>query len=81
MIPRAVGFDCTLIYMSKRDLEKLQEQVNLLSPDERRQLLAYLSAAADGQSAPKADINAYRGSIKLTVDPLEYQADSRTDRI
>jgi hypothetical protein len=58
-------------------VESIERQIDQLSKQEREQLLAYLLQSP----TPKhTTINKLRGTIKLTVDPLEYQQTARQDR-
>jgi hypothetical protein len=66
--------------MSVEALERLRREVDQLTNEERRELVRYLLEAGQSTSEAPVDINSLRGTIKLTVDPLEYQRDSRADR-
>jgi hypothetical protein len=59
---------------SVKDIER---QIDRLSKEEREQLLAYL---LQSPMTKHANINELRGTIKLTIDPLEYQQAARQDR-
>jgi len=66
--------------VSKRDLERLRSEINGLTVDEQRELVAYLVAGPPPNEPAQNDINAFRGILKLSVDPVEYQRMARADR-
>jgi len=60
--------------MALRDLKELQKQADGLKPEEQIRLAHYLLAkAAKAGLKPTGDLSEFKGSVKLTVDPLEFQ--------
>ena len=67
--------------MSTRAFERLRLKVDQLSNEERRELARYLLELGEQSTERSLDINSLKGTLNLTVDPLEYQRSSRADRL
>ena len=66
--------------MALRDLKELQKQVDALPPEEQVQLAHYLLAKAKQPRLKRTgNLSEFRGAIKLTVDPLEFQKAIRAE--
>ncbi|HSI73147.1 MAG TPA: hypothetical protein VK934_08200 [Fimbriimonas sp.] len=63
--------------MTPSNVEQIERQIDRLTTAEREQVLHYLLQAP---STTVTNINELRGTIKLTIDPLEYQRDARDGR-
>lgn len=65
--------------MAAHDLDRLRRAADALTQEERREFALYLLRENRGVEAKTADINSLRGSIRLSIDPVEYQHASRAD--
>ena len=66
--------------MSNRDLRAIQHDAEALTPQEQLQLAEYLMAKARSSTLKECgDLSEFKGSIQLTVDPVEYQKSVRAD--
>lgn len=66
--------------MAMRDLKKLQKEADALPPEEQLQLARYLLHRARKHALkPTGDLSEFRGSIKLSMDPLAFQQAIRAE--
>lgn len=64
--------------MAAPDWKELQKRLDSLTPEEKVQLAEYLMRqAAEGGIKPTGDLSQFRGIIKLSVDPMEFQRSVR----
>ena len=57
----------------------MRKEAEALTPDEQKELADYLIARAKRAEAGKVDLQSLAGVLKLTVDPLEYQREIRSE--
>ena len=66
--------------MALRDLKELQREADALRPEEQVQLARYLlKKAKEAELKDTGSLSEFRGCIRLTVDPLEYQWSIRAE--
>ncbi len=66
--------------MSVGDLQRLQKEAEELTPDEQVQLARHLlERAQERPLKPTGDLSAFKGCLKLSVDPIEYQRQIRSE--
>ncbi len=66
--------------MALQDMIELQKQADALNPEEQILLANYLLGKAKRPMLqPATDLSEFRGAIKLTKDPLEFQRSIRAE--
>lgn len=68
------------LHMALRDFKELQQDADALTPKEQVELAHYLLAKARGAALKQSgNLNEYKGTVKLSIDPLNYQKSIRAE--
>jgi hypothetical protein len=65
--------------MSSAEVRRITDAIDKLEPDDRARVLNYLLRERRGPINKVNDIKHLYGSIKLTVDPMEFQEKIRDE--
>lgn len=71
---------CTMKAVAPRDLETIQRDADSLSPEEQIALANYLLEKATGRRLrTTGNLSEFKGAIRLTEDPIEFQKSIRAE--
>ena len=65
--------------MSSSEVLRITEAIDKLTPADRARVLDYLLRQRPAQTDQAVDLSEFYGSIKLSIDPMEYQEAIRNE--
>jgi hypothetical protein len=65
--------------MSSSEVVRITEAIDKLTPADRARVLSYLLRRSRGAKLVPVDLSEFKGTIKLTIDPMEYQESIRSE--
>ena len=65
--------------MAQRDWKEIQAEADALSAEEQILLANYLLSKAKSRLKATGNLHEFRGAIKLSIDPCEFQKSIRAE--